>query len=124
MDKIIGDPASAGARREFACRHRGAEAAFQQQFLRYDDDLVSRQRRADDRVRTGYIVGETVAGRQLDAAARLLEIRNAVSLEQYFDEWVGIQLGACGGMRKSMLARLDLTQLQLRDRRIVDPAFE
>src|SRR5450631_1619411 len=112
MDKVIGDPAGAGAGREFGCRHlRQAEAAFLQQFLRHDDDLVSCQRGANYRVRTGYIVGEAVAGHQLDAAAILLEMRNPVSLKQYFDERMGARFCARRGLRKSMLARLDLTEL-------------
>src|ERR1700722_14532976 len=112
MDKIVGDPAGTGARREFACRYsRRTETALQQQFLRHDDDLVSRQRWADDRVRTRHIVGETIAGRQLDAAAGLLEMRNPVSLKQYFDKRMGVERCARGGMRKPMLACLDLTEL-------------
>src|SRR5665213_2513687 len=112
MDKIISDPSGSSARRESACRHlRRAEAAFQHQFLRHDDDLVSGQRRADDHVRTGYIIGEAVAGHQLDAPAILLEMRNPVSLKQYFNERMGVQFGARGSMRKPMLARLDLTEL-------------
>src|ERR1700733_15043089 len=106
MDKVIGDPAGAGARREFACRHlRQAEAALLQQFLRHDDNLVSRQRRADYRVRTGYIVGETVTGHQLDAAATLLEMRNPVRLKKYFEERMTAQVCARGSMRKPVLAR-------------------
>ena len=105
-------PSGAGARRQLARRHlRQAEPAFLQQFLRHDDDLVSRQRRADYRVRTGYIVGETVTRHQLDAAATLLEMRNPVGLKQYFDERMAAQFCGRSGMRKPMLARLDLTEL-------------
>src|SRR5436853_7452116 len=112
MDKIIGYPAGASARRELACRHlRRAEATLLQEFLRHDDDLVSRQRRADYRVRTGYIVGETIAGHQLDAAATLFEVRNPVGLKQYFDERMAARSCARGRMCKPMLARLDLTEL-------------
>src|SRR5450631_3744696 len=112
MNKIVGDPAGSRARREFACRHlRQAEAAFLQQFLRHDNDLVSRQGWAEDRMRAGYIVCETVAGRQLDVATTLFEMRNPVSLEQYFDERMAAQFGARARVRQPMLARLDLTEL-------------
>src|SRR5437588_7905424 len=112
MDKIIGYPAGASARRELACRHlRRAEATLLQQFLRHDDDLVSRQRRADDRVRTGYIVSEAVTWHQLDAAATLLEMRNPISLKQYLDVGMAAQSCARGGMGKPMLTRFDLTEL-------------
>ena len=72
---------------------------------------MPRQRRADNRVRTGHVVGETVAGHQLDTAASLLEMRNPVSLKQYFDERMATQFGARGSMGKPMLARLDLAEL-------------
>src|ERR1700693_1094368 len=112
MDKVIGDPAGAGARREFACGHlRQAEAAFLQQFLRHDDDLVSRQRRADYRVGTGYIVGETVTGHPLDAGAPRSERRDPVRLKFYLDERRTPRFGARGDMHKPMLAGLDLTEL-------------
>src|ERR1700733_1784255 len=112
MHKVVGDSAGAGACREFVCRHlRRAEAAFLQQFLRYDDDLVSCKCRADDSVWAGYIVGQTVAGRQLNVAATLFEMRNPVSLKQYLDEWMAAQCGARGCVRQTMLARLDLAEL-------------
>jgi len=37
-------------------------------------------------MRTADIIGKAVAGPQLDVAAVLFEIRNAMSLEQDFDE--------------------------------------
>src|SRR6185312_17431214 len=85
---------------------------------------MSRQRRADDRVRAGYVVGQTVAGRQIDVTAALFEMRDAVGLEQYLDERMAAGLGARRGMRQPMLTRLDLAQFQLRNRRVVDPALE
>src|SRR5476651_2412513 len=108
MHEVIRDPAGAGARRKLACRHlRRMEPAFLQQFLWNNDDFVPRQRRTDDGMRTGDIIGETIAGHQVDVAAALLEMRNSVSLEQYLD--VGMFALFCPrrGMRKPMLARLD-----------------
>jgi hypothetical protein len=125
MHEVMGDPAGAGARRKFARRHlRDVETALLQQRLRHDDDLMPRQRRTDDRVRTGYIVGETIAGHQLEAPAVLLEIGSSVRLKQDLD--VGMFAGFCTGYRVGdpMLAHLDLTELQLRNRRVVDPRFE
>ena len=61
-------------------------------------------------MRTGYIVGETIAGHQLDASTVLLEIGNPVRLKQYLD--VGMFAGSCTGhgVRDPMLADLDLTE--------------
>ena len=36
-------------------------------------------------MRTGYIIGETIAGQQFDAAATLFEMRNSVGLKQDLD---------------------------------------
>ena len=58
--------------------------------------------------------GVSVTGRSawyLDTAASLLEMRNPVSLKQYFDERMATQFGARGSMGKPMLARLDLAEL-------------
>ena len=85
---------------------------------------MPRQRRTDDRMRTGYIVGETIARHQFEAPALLLEIGSSVRLKQDLD--VGMFAGFCTGhrVRDPMLAHLDLTQLQLRNRRVVDARFE
>ena len=56
-------------------------AALPQQFLWHDNDLVPRQRRANDGMRTGHIIGETITWHYLDAAAVLFEIGNSVCLE-------------------------------------------
>jgi hypothetical protein len=75
-------------------------------------------------MRTGYVVGETIAGHDIDAAAALFEMRYPVRLKQYLDERMLAQFGACHRMRKPMLARLDLAELQLRNCRVVYPPFE
>src|SRR5713226_4151092 len=125
MHEVISDPAGAGARRKFAWRHlRQIETAFFQQILWHNDDFVPRQRWTDDRVRAGYVIGETIAGQQFDATASLLEMRNSIGLKQYFD--VGMLGRFClrNRMRKPMLARLDLAEFQLRNGRVVDPSFK
>jgi hypothetical protein len=61
------------------------EAAFPQQLLGHDDDLMPRQHRVGDRVRTGYVVGEAIAWRHFDATAVLLEVGNSNRLEQDLD---------------------------------------
>ena len=126
MHEVVGDPAGAGARRQLAGRHLAEmEPALPQQFLRHDDDLVPRQRRADDGVRAGNVVGEAIAGLDLDVAAVLLEIGNAVGLEQDLD--VGMLAGygsRDSRVRDPVLACLDLAQLQLRNGGVVDPRFE
>ena len=82
-----GDSAGAVARRQLARRHSlGVEAALAADtFLRHDHDFVARQGRADDRVRTGDVVGEAVAWRHFDLASILLEIGRAVGLEKDLD---------------------------------------
>jgi hypothetical protein len=70
------------------------------------------------------IVGEAIAGQDLDAAAVLLEIGNAVGLEQDLDEWVFARSRPRDRMGNPMLADLDLAKLQPRDRREVDSPFE
>ena len=123
--KVVRDPAGAVARRKLARRHfRRVKTAFAQQFLRDDDDLVPRQGRADDRMRAGYVVGETIARHDVDAAAGLLEMRNPVGLEQDLDEGVLAQFRPGSRMRNAMLARLDLAQLQLRNGGVIDPRLK
>src|SRR5438105_10763634 len=63
MHKVMRNSTGASARRKLACRHlRRMKSAFLQQFRWYDHYIVPRQRWADDSVRTGYIIGETIAG--------------------------------------------------------------
>ena len=86
VHEVVGDAAGAVTRGELAWQHlRRAEAAFVKQFLWDDHDLMPGQRRADDRVRTGDVVGEAIAGHDVDATAALFEVRDAVGLEQYLD---------------------------------------
>ena len=75
-------------------------------------------------MRTGYVVGETIAGYQLDVATVLLEIGNAVRLKQYFDVGMLARGGARSGMRDPMLTGLDLSEFQPRNRSVVDPPLE
>ena len=125
MDKVMGDPAGAGARRKFESRHlRRLEAAFVQQFRRHDDDFVPRQRWADDGMRTGYIIGQTIAGLELDAAATLFEMRNAVGLKQDLDVGMLARLDPRNRQGDPMLASLDLTDLQPCDSGVVDLRLE
>jgi hypothetical protein len=125
MDEIIGDAAGAVARRELARRHLGElEAALLEQVLWNDDDLMARQGRADDGMRTGHVVGEAVARHDVEVQAVLLEMRHAVGLEDDLDVGMLAQLDARDGMRDPVLACLDLAQLQARDRREIDPALE
>src|SRR5215813_12810824 len=85
---------------------------------------MPRQGRADDGVRTGDIVGEAVAGLHLDLAAILLEIGNAVGLEQDLDIGMLAAVALRSRVSDPMLACLDLAQLQLRNGRVVDSPFE
>src|SRR5450631_2761509 len=85
---------------------------------------MARERRADDRMRAGHIVCQTVAGHHVDAPAVLLEIRQAISLEVNLDEGVLTQLGAGNRMRNSMLTGLDLTNLQPGDSRVFDSSLK
>jgi hypothetical protein len=86
VHEVVGDSAGAVARGELARQHlRCAEAAFVKQFLWHNHDLVPGQRGADDRVRTGNVIGEAVARHDVDATAALFEMRDAVGLEQYLD---------------------------------------
>ena len=75
-------------------------------------------------MRTGYVVGEAIAGHDVDAAAGLFEMRNPVGLEQDLDEGMLAQFRAGSRVRNPMLARLDLAELQLRNRGVVDPRLE
>ncbi len=75
-------------------------------------------------MRTGNVIGDDVAGVQLDVAAFLLEIGHAVGLEVDFYVRVFIGLGARQRVRDAMLAHLDLAQLQARDGGVIDAAFE
>ena len=83
MHEIMRDAAGAGARGQLAGGYSfGVESALAQECLWHDNDLMPRQRRADDRMRTGDIVGKTIARRHFNAAAVLLEIGDAAGLEQ------------------------------------------
>src|SRR4051794_9414696 len=107
MHEVVGDPASSRARRKFARRHLGqTKPTLLQQFLWHDDNFVPRQPRAHDRMRTGYIVGETIAGHHLNAAPVLFVVRYPVRLEQNLHVWVLARLRARNGLRDTMLARL------------------
>src|ERR1700712_1871920 len=111
MHEVVSDAPGAGARRKFACRHlRQTKSALVQQFLWHDDDLVPRQRRAHDRVRTRDIVDETVSGHNANASPVLLEIRASMRLKQNF--YVGMLARTLSRLCDAMLARLDLTQFQ------------
>src|SRR5258708_1740230 len=72
----------------------------------------------------GNVIGQTITGHQLDAAAILLEMRNAVGLEQYLDEGVLARVQPRSGMRNPVLTEFDLADLQARDSRIVDLSLE
>ena len=112
VHEVVGDAAGTVTRGELARQHlRRAEAAFVKQFLWDDHDLVPGQRGADDRVRTGDVIGEAIAGHDVDATAALFEMRDAVGLEQYLDVGMFAQFCAGDRVRDAMLARLDLTQL-------------
>ena len=125
MHEVMRDPAGSGQRRQLACRHFAKmEPALAQQFLRHDHDLMPCQRRADDRVRRGNVIGETIARLHLDLAAVLLEVRNAVGLEQDLDVGMFAVVARRGRVRDPVLARLDLAQLQFRDGGVVDPRFQ
>ena len=62
-------------------------------------------------MRTGDVIGEAIAGHDVDATAALFEMGDAESLEQNLD--LGMFAQFCAGDRvgDAMLARLDLTQL-------------
>lgn len=116
MRHVMRDPARSAARRQFVRGHFfGPEAALLQQLLRHDNDIVARQRGADDRVRRRDIIGKTVARPDLDLPAILLEIGDAIGLEQDLD------VGMCRisrsriGMCDAVLAGLDLAEFQARD---------
>src|SRR5206468_6976103 len=94
------------------------------QFLWDDHDLVPGQRGADDRVRTGDVIGEAVAGHDVDATAVLFEMRDAVGLEQYLDVGMFAQFCARDRVRDAMLARFDLAEFQLRDSCVIYPPLE
>src|SRR5262245_50557453 len=86
MHEVVGDSAGPGARRKFARRHSlHMEAAFPQQFLWHDDDVVPRQRWTDDRMRTRYVIGKAITRLELDAPPLLLEVRSSFRLEMYLD---------------------------------------
>jgi hypothetical protein len=125
MHEIMRDPAGAIPRRKLARVHLvDMEPAFTQQFLRHDYHFMPRQRRADDRMRAGDVIGEAIARLDLDLAAILFEIGNAVGLEQDLDVGVLAAVAAGNRMRDPMLARLDLAQLQLGNGGVVDPALQ
>src|ERR1700752_4071764 len=100
------------------------EAAFPQQFLRHDDDVMPCQRRTDDRMRTGYIIGQAVTRFELDAPPLLLEVRSSFRLEMYLDVRMIARSSAGNGVRDPMLAHLDLTEFQPRNRRVANPRVE
>ena len=75
-------------------------------------------------MRTGNVVGEAIAGLDLDLTAILLEIRNPVGLEQDLNVRVFAGVACRGGVSDSMLACLDLTQFQFRYGGVVDPRLQ
>jgi len=125
MCEVMGDPPRSRARRQLAGRHLvQPEAPLLQQFLGHDDDLVPRQPRADDGMWTADVVGEAIAGHQLDVAALLLEIGDAMSLEQDLDIRMFARPRARHGKGDPVLARLDLAELEPGNGRIIDAPLE
>src|ERR1700735_2217280 len=109
MHEIMRNTAGACQSRQLAGRHLAkVEPAFPQQLLRHNDDLVPRQRGADDGVRTGNVVGETIAGLDLDLTAILLEIRDPVGLEKNLDVRVFAGVACRRRVSDPMLAFLGL----------------
>src|SRR5260370_39963689 len=125
MRELVRDPAGAGARGKFARRHLlRMEAAFPQQRPGYDDDLMLRQRRICDRVRTRYVVDETITRRHFDATAVLLEIGSSKRLEQDLDVGMFGRSNPPVSVTNPVLTDLDLAELQAGDSRVVDPPFQ
>src|SRR5579859_1043899 len=100
------------------------KTAFLQQFSGYDYHVVTRQRRADDGMRTRDVISETISGHQVKVAAILFEMGNTVGLEQ--DLYEGVLACPCARNRMGdpVLANLDLAELQPRDSRVINPSFQ
>jgi len=125
MHEVMGYAPRAVARRQLAGRHPlRMEAALAQELLRHDDDLMARESGAHDRMRTGDVVGKTIARHHLDATSVLLEIGHAVGLEDDLD--VGMLAGPDPpvGMRDAVLTDLDLAEFQPGHRGVVDPSLQ
>jgi hypothetical protein len=75
-------------------------------------------------MRAGNVIGEAVAGQELDAAPLLLEMGNAVGLEHDLDEGMLSVSDPRIGTGDAVLAGLDLAELEPRYGGVVDPAFQ